>query len=72
MTGLVAWAGGGVLAVAVAWGLSASTARTGATPGTAVTILMPPAEVTRDTAETPQALLMPEDVLVGRRTPTTP
>jgi len=72
-TGLVTWAAGGVLVIAVAWCLSTSTARTGATPEAAIPFSKPPplpTEVAVDTAETAEDLLMPEDVLVGRRAPT--
>src|ERR1700677_3896764 len=72
-TGLVTWAAGGVLVVAVAWCLSTSTARTGAMPETTIPVSMPPTlpmEVAVDTAETGKTLLMPEDVLVGRRATT--
>jgi hypothetical protein len=67
-TGLVTWAAGGVLAVAVAWCLRTATVRTDAMPETAISVSTPPTEVAADTAGTAKALLMPEDVLVGRRT----
>jgi hypothetical protein len=43
-------------------------------PETAIIVSTPPTEVAADTAATAKALLMPEDVLVGRRTatPSTP